>query len=480
MNTRAPLAAALAAAMLSAACDGGPNDPKPEPVKPGIGIVAGAGTTDTVQSTPVQALNILVTGPDGKPAAGAPVLFESGFASVGTNRVATMTVGPVVSSSFTTSVGDTTDASGVASVRVRFGTVSGEGKVVVTVPTLGFQDTARYNVTPGAPVRTTLAPRDTAMYMAGSVTLRAAVVDRFGNRRPETPTLSGPAAVTISGATVSTSSFGRHLVRASYPGTIADSTTVTALPRGRLAASNGYLANSLVMMDLDGSNRVTAAVGGAIYGLDWAPDGRVVAGVGNSSTATLQAVSESGEVKPFLTGSTAGSEAYPVFSADGRKVFFAGRNPGAFSFSNTLWHANADGTGVQATTLSLSFEWGTSYGPSPDGSRVVFQSNVYNVQTQARTTLTPTRVNSWRWSPLGDLVAFNDYETMGVMKSDGTERRVFSSTYTGFADRSIDWSGDGKYLVFRSAFGALEIVEVATGTRVMIPNTGNLALAVLK
>jgi hypothetical protein len=466
--------------MLSAACDGGPNDPKPEPVKPGIGIVAGAGTTDTVQATPVQALNVLVTGPDGKPAAGAPVLFESGFATLGGSRAATMTVGPVVSSTFTTSVGDTTDASGVASVRVRFGTIAGAGKVVVTVPTLGFQDTARYNVTPGAPTQTLIAPRDTAMYMAGSVTLHTGIFDRLGNRRPEAPTLSGPAALTISGNTVSTSTFGRHLVRASYPGTISDSTTVTALPRGRLAAASGYMGTSVVMMDLDGSNRVTAAVGGTIYGLDWAPDGRVVAGVGNSSTSTLQAVSASGEVKPFLTGSTAGSEAYPVFSADGKKVFFAGRNPGAFSFSNTLWHANADGTGVQATTLSLSFDWGTSYGPSPDGSRVVFQSSVYNVQTQARTTLSPTRISSWSWSPLGDLVAFNDYETMGVMKPDGTERRVFSSAYTGFSDRTIDWSGDGKYIVVRSSFGALDLLEVATGTRVMIPRASNLALAVLK
>lgn len=479
MTTRDTLAATIVVAMLATACDSGPTDPPPETPRPGITMSAGAGTTDTVQATPVQALNILVIGLDGKPAVGAPVLFESGVATVGTSQRPTMLVGPVVSNTFFVAVGDTTDAAGVASVRVRYGTVAGDGKVVVTVPTLGLQDTARYTVTPGAAARALLAPRDTAVYVGGTVALRATVVDRYGNRRAESPSLSGSDGVTVSGTTLRAAKFGRHVVRATFAGAAADSTTVTALPRGRLAATTGYYSGSLVMMDLDGSNRVGVNLQGTVFGLDWAPDGRVVAGVGNSST-TLQAVDAAGQVTNFLTGSTAANEGYPVFSGDGKKLFFAGRTAGAPSYSgNMLWRANADGTGVQATTTPLHFDWGTTYGPSPDGSKLVFYSAIHDLETNTSTPIHPTRINSWRWSPQGDLVAFADYEVVGVMKPDGTGRRVFISGYSGFADRNVDWSGDGRYLVVRWG-GSLELVEVETGTRAVIPNTAGYTQAALK
>ncbi|HET8654568.1 MAG TPA: hypothetical protein VFL93_03560, partial [Longimicrobiaceae bacterium] len=371
------------------------------------------------------------------------------------------------------------DAEGLASVRVRFGHVAGVGEVVVTAPTLGYQDTARYTVLPGAPARTAIEPRDTVVYLDGTITLRATVADRFGNRRPESPTITGSAGATVSGTTVRAAGFGVLRVRATFPGAASDSTTITALPRERLAATTAYLGGTLVMMDLDGSNRVSVPLQGIVYGLDWAPDGRVVVAPG-STTATLEAVSSTGEITPFLSNSTASSEAYPVFSADGKTLFFAGRAAGATNTDNYLWRANADGTGVQATTIPLTFEWGTSYGPSPDATQLVFRSTIYDLQTQTGKTLPTGEIESWRWSPLGDLIAFNDIDTMGVMRPDGTGRRVFSSDYTGFADQSIDWSGDGKYLVFRSNSGSLEIVEVATGAHAVLPFTSGFTQGALQ
>lgn len=473
---RQSIKALILAVVAVSACGGdGPTESKP---RPGITVTAGAGTTDTVQATPVQALNVVVNRADGKPAPGVVVRFIGELSRTNTQALS-MAVGTLTSTEFGLSAADTTDASGVASVRVRFGSVAGEGRIIVTVPELGFQDTARYTVTPGAAARTSISPRDTVVYLDGSVTLRAFVTDRFGNRRSEVPTLTGPEGVSVSGLTVSTSRFGRHWVRATFAGARADSVGVTALPRGRLAAVRGSMGNTLVMMDLDGSNRTTVPMSGTIYGIDWAPDGRVVVGVAvNGTTNSLRAVTSAGQISTFLTGSTAANEAFPVFSADGRSAFFAGR--AANAFSSTVWRANADGTGVQSSALALGTGYGVAYGPSPDGTKLVSAGTITDLQTQARTSLSTPGAASWRWSPQGDLIAYNGANGLGVIKPDGTGRRVLW-TGTAVSDQSVDWSGDGKYLVLRGGLsGALEMVEVASGTRAVVRSTGDFVQGALQ
>jgi hypothetical protein len=462
---------ALAVLAVSACGGDGPTESRSDP---GLVFTVGAGTTDTIQASPAQPLGIRVIGADGKPASGAIVRFDAVPAEQNP-QVLSMAVGTLASSGFAQTALETTDASGVASMRVRFGSAAGEGKIIVTVPELGFRDTARYTVTPGAAARTAISPRDTVVYLDGAVTLRAFVTDRFGNRRSELPTLTGPEGVSVAGSTVSISRFERHWVRATFADARADSVGVTALPRGRLAAVRGYYGNMLVMMDLDGTNRATVPFTGAIYGVDWAPDGRVVLGVAvNGSTSSLRAVNPVA-VYTFLTGSTAASAEFPVFSADGRSVFFAGR--AANTFNSTLWRANADGTGVQSSAIGLGTnsgtDYGIAYGPSPDGTKLVSAGTIIDLQTQARTSLSTPGAASWRWSPQGDLIAYNGSSVLGVIKPDGTGRRVLW-TGTSSTDQSIDWSGDGKYLVLRGANSlALEMVEVASGTRAIVPKTSD-------
>jgi WD40 repeat protein len=469
-------AAALAGLLLLVAC----GDEATRPTPRSLTFVAGEGTVDTIGADPVQALEIRVIGPDGKPAPGTPVLFESEIVGDGPYTTATMLIAPVVSTRFGVVVADTTDGKGQAGVRVRFGSLAGEGGIVVTVPTLGIRDTARYTVQPGAPARVLIAPRDTGVTIGRSFTLRAAVVDRYANARAESPAWSGTGGLTISGGSMTASGFGRYEVRATYPGIDGDSTSVAALPVGRIAATTattGYLGGPLVMMDLDGGTRVEVPLEGTVYGLDWAPDGRVVVAPGGSD-ATLIAVSASGKIERFLSGSTASSEAYPSFSGDGKTVFFAGRAADAGDTENHLWRADADGTNVQATTIPLSFPWGTSYGPSPDASKMVFHSQIYDVHTETVTAM-PLSVPSWRWSPKGDLIAFAG-DVVGVVRPDGSGRRVLVSGFNLYGDQTIDWSGDGAYLVFRGRTGSLELVEVATGTRVTVPFTARFAQPALR
>lgn len=111
---------------------------------------------------------------------------------------------------------------------------------------------------------------------------------------------------------------------------------------------------------------------------------------------------------------------------------------------------------------------------------MVVSGSVNDLQTQARTSLGTPNTPSWRWSPLGDLIAFVNHDVVGVVRPDGTGRRVLWAGFTGFADQTIDWSGDGKYLVFRTSSGALEMFEVASGARAVLPFASDLTQAALQ
>jgi Tol biopolymer transport system component len=481
VTTRASLAAVLAAAMLATACDGGPNDPTPEPVKPGIGIVAGAGTTDTVQATPVQALNVLVTSPDGKPAAGAPVLFESGFATVGTNRVPTMTVGPVVSSTFTTSVGATTDASGVASVRVRFGTISGEGKVVVTVPTLGFQDTARYNVSPGAVSRVTISPRDTALYVGKSYVLRGGAVDRFGNLRSDPVAFavrSGPA--TVSGSQVAGTGIGR-VTLAGQVGSMGDSVQLSVVPEGALAVFSNRTSrdsSGIVLVNLDGSGFTRLAPATASFldhmAPDWAPSGQEVVftdGGRIDSNSRLFKATLGGGVQPLIP-SGGGAESWSRYTHDGVWIYYT-RWP-------EVWRVRPDGTGAErAAPAAPGFGVDGSPDPSPDGTRLAYgttraggvKMRILTLATGQVTTM-DFSANVPRWSPDGQWIAFRDEndQSIRVVRPDGTGLRTISPAGRRYT-LGHGWSPDGKWVIAaQETFGArLHLINVATGETLVLP-----------
>jgi Tol biopolymer transport system component len=466
--------------MLATACDGGPNDPRPEPVKPGIGIVAGAGTTDTVQATPVQALSIRVTGPDGKPAAGAPVLFESGFADA-SHRVATMTIGGVASSTFINYVSGTTDASGVASVRVRFGTVAGEGKVVVTVPTLGFQDTARYTVSPGAVSRLNISPRDTALYVGKSYVLRGGAVDRFGNPRSDPVAFavrSGPA--TVSGSQVTGTGIGR-VTLAAQVGSVGDSVQLSVVPEGALAVFSNRTSrdsSGIVLVNLDGSGFRRLAPATALYldhmAPDWAPSGQEVVftdGERIDSNSRLYKASLGGVVQPLIP-SGGGAESWGRYTHDGRWIYYT-RWP-------EVWRVRPDGTGAErAAPTAPGFGVDGSPDPSPDGTRLAYgttraggvKMRILTLATGQLTTM-EFSANVPRWSPDGQWIAFRDEsnQAIRVVRPDGTGLRTISQAGRRYT-LGHDWSPDGKWVIAaQEAFGArLHLIDVATGETLVLP-----------
>ena len=172
---------------------------------------------------------------------------------------------------------------------------------------------------------------------------------------------------------------------------------------------------------------------------------------------------------------------------NGRIVFTS--SPGGTSLYE-LYAMNADGTGVTRLTNSLGLD--TNGSLSPDGKRVVFESErdgpggkiyVMNADGTGVTRLTDAPGHDRRpvWSKDGKRIAFEstrdgtnpligdgaDYEIY-VMNADGTS--VTRLTYRPGFDGTPSWSADGKQIAFISDRANAEKNDVyimnADGSRV--------------
>lgn len=489
--SRRRAAAFLVVSTLSpiAACDKDPSGPGAKS-EPGIEIAAGASITDTIQATPAQALNIRVVDQDGRPASGLVVRFESIMVGTQYNQAPTVWVGPIASNAFGYFFADTTDASGRASVRVRLGTRAGPGGVIVSVPTLGFQDTATYTIEPGAAARLVSAPKDTTILAGRSFNLRGSVVDRHGNARADAVTYrvsSGPLSL-ISGSTaVSASAVGRGAVIAQAQG-LSDTTHVSVVPEGTIAAYTlmEHTGHQLAIytLNLDGSELtklIPTTVGGGYWGempSTWTAGGKQLVYHDNNLNHTKQLYVYDFETRTkrrFLAPSEQlPSESWPRRSHDGQWVYFTGGDYG----SSTIYRARADGTGREQVVPSGS---GTTAAPAPDGLRVAYVSaqgsgnvlQVKNLQTGAVSSLGVSAATP-RWAPSGEEIAYvavtDSYAPAGelrAIKPDGTGSRPLTRNGTPFRGH-FDYSPDGKYIIAATRQGVLTVIDLATGEEIPV------------
>ncbi len=226
--------AIIVGVLASAACD----NPVEPTGPPGITIVAGAGVTDSIDARPTQELLVEVHTISGVPARRAVVRFSGLPTTGGPYPPTTVRVGRTDDAPIRELAVDTTDGSGRASVVIALGAVAGPGGVEVTVPELGFADTARYTIQPGHSVRVVCEPADTVVYQSRSFTLRASVEDRYGNSRPDPVTFiadSASASVSTAG-TVTSEALGRARLRIGDAAGHADTTWVSVIPAGTIAA----------------------------------------------------------------------------------------------------------------------------------------------------------------------------------------------------------------------------------------------------
>lgn len=488
MRTAPMCAGAPLALALLTACGG---DVPTEAVNtPAIRLVAGSSVTDTVAARPLQPLVIEVRGADGKALQGAAVRVAAiplGGEWAGGQMRDEVAVAYLSSDPFGGLVSGTTNAQGQVSFRVIMGPVAGPGRVVVSVPALGLQDTARFTIRPGAPAAVRSEPADTALFIGRTLKLRATVIDRFGNRRddPLAFSVTGVGA-SVSEGTVSGSSFGRAAVIA-RAGERSDTSYVSVVPQATIAAyglGNSNQRLSLFTLDLDGSNlkKVRDTQVGAEMPAAWSTDGKHLVYQDTRADHTRQLYvheMESGASRRFLAAADQMEvESWPRRSWDGEWVYFAGGNNG----ERHIYRARRDGTGKERISpAGAPYQWEAA--PSPDGRQVAYVTHDFRhfgtLEVMSLGTRQATRIGilgmSPRWSPTGAEIAYLEhsesylagYGKLMAARPDGTGIRSLTRSNTAYMG-PFDFSPDGRYIVATTEKGVLTVVEVASGTEIPV------------
>ena len=490
---RTPAGAALlvitTAGALALGCGDGPAEPSGQ--LPDVQIVSGAGRTDTIGVVLPEPLRVRVIDASGRPAAGRVVHFQV-LPTVRDDSTLPMMLAPVIghegSDRLRQTVIDTTDARGAATVRVQMGSGAGTAAVAVAVPELGYADTARYTVAPGAAVQVVAAPADSAAYVGRGYTLRGHAADRAGNPRRNDPvefTLAdGPATVDRTSGALTGTAFGRATVRVQSGG-LSTTASLSVVPRAWVAAQQHYPGNGgpigIYLLELDGSGRVPLAAGldnafVSGQGFGWSPDGSDLA-IARGYAVNLVAPGSAERPLVALPG--------PVllgarFSRDGAWIYFARAGAG-------LFRARRDGSALERLGRGGT-EWGEDYRPSPshDGQAVAYGSyrspcgvedciRVLDVATGADRTYGGrdflVRGKLAAWSPTEDLIAYASNSTgVALIRSDGTGARPLAPDVRNVG--WMDWSVDGRWLLVSPGVGPVLLFDVASGLRLPLPTLG--------
>ncbi|HZS62483.1 MAG TPA: hypothetical protein VFA43_24670 [Gemmatimonadaceae bacterium] len=461
----------LVAIVLTAAACGHDSTSPPALSHAPITFLRGNGQSDTIQTVLDQALVVRVgTGPDGQSAANQVVRFQS-VQDSGTYRAQ---IEPLAGGTPMPFFAETTDASGEASIVVALGIDAGVGKIIVTVPQLGYADTALYTVLPGHAVSLLAAPNDTDASLGNTVTLRTRVVDRYGNARSDSVSLSVSSGIgSLHGHTLTVSSYGPIQVVGSADG-FTDTTTVYGVPTGLLAASGD--AGGIYTFNVDGSHYTQIS---SIYAgtLKWAPNGQsfvfdqTVAGL-YGATGLMQTIQLGGQVAT-LVNSGATAIAYPQYSRDGQWIYYD-----MYSTSQPIWRVHPDGT--SDTTIYMISPEGLQFpSPSPDGTQLSYilggeQGNlkILTLSTGAAVDLGVKGVSDV-WSPTGNVIAYlTTANAIALIRSDGTNGSMLAPGPYG---TQFDWSPDGNWIIARNtATTRLELINVTSRLVVPLGYTGTV------
>jgi len=454
--------------LASATCD----NPVEPTGPPGITIVAGADVIDSIDARPTQELLVEVHTISGTPARNAVVRFSGLATAGGQNPPISVGVGPIGQAPIRGWAIDTTDGSGQASAMIGLGAFAGPGAVEVTVPELGFADTAQYTINPGQGVSVVSEPADTVVYRSRSFTLRVSVRDRHGNPRPDPVTFnadSASASVSAAG-TVTSEEWGRARVRIGDAAGHADTTWVSVIPQGTIAAKTDY---GIVIVDLDGSNRRTVPGVTAVTWVDWNLTGDTLLFAAPDDDSWLYVTNTTGPPRRLITASTGlVSELWPQYSGDGQWIYFSGRTADQHQ---AIWRVRSDGSSpalIAYASAGLDFD----AAPSSDGSRVAFASDrccypfsglyLLHTQTGVVDSLAPGVVSP-RWSPGDSLIAFVSGGVF-VIRPDGQGLRRITPVGGGYW-RGVDWSPTGEWIIARDTIDQLVLIRLADGLIITLP-----------
>jgi Tol biopolymer transport system component len=467
----------LVALLVATAACGNSTGPSSGP----ISFIAGDHQTDTILATLPQNLIARINKvPAPQSVAGQVILFlpltdntNQWEAYLEPHGSAAATVGVVA---------ETTNTSGEATVGIRLSIVAEQAHVVVSVPALGYVDTAVFTTQPGHPARLRDVPRDTAVNVGGTVAYRTVIIDQFGN--PTTGTVSyqvasGPG--TVSGNTVTMTALGTARI-AGAAGALHDTTQIYAVPKGVLAAAG---PNGMVVFNTDGSGLKTLPSTGNPGTLKWSPSGTAIefdqAGglalcLANQS-GSLQKTDLNGNITSVVNNAS-GALQFTDYSRDGMWIYYSLVN-GSFGDSARLYRVHPDGSANDGL-LNQMPDFDISPTVSPDGKSVAYVADhgggsndlrVLTVQTGAVKSL---GINAWspEWSPNSNQIAYLANEQLcagpiSIVNADGTGNRVLTTTpYSA----SFDWSPDGQWIAaLNESSLRIDVINVASGQTMTLP-----------
>ena len=462
---------------------------------PRLRLISGYDLNDTVTARPATPLIVEVRDSSGALARQGTVVRFTG--------VPTATFGPemfvesLTSTTFTNFATGETDASGRAAILVMFGVAAGPARIAISAPTIGIQDTARYTVAPGRPARITLAPADTALYVGHTFTIRGGIVDRFGNVRPDPVTYTGPAfGVSVSTATVglvTASAVGRYSVTGTA-GSAMESIAVSVVPQGTMVAvRDGSSGSRIISVGLDGSglrDLTGVADGGIGPKPRWIPGtNTIIYSHYDGTYQVLRTVDQAGNVATLIANppSTMTHQAEPSPSASAPVLYFSAYDSRCSTFVYCLHRSNIDGSAPELLGgLIAPNEVTWRPAASPNGSKVAFVTSgavvkVFDYATKTTSAWSVPGQNP-SWAPDGSRIAYSALGAaeLRVINPDGSNQRAITSGPRRYDGGPISWSGDSKWLLARSDFGTVDLIEVATGTVVPLPFTSAYSNASLK
>jgi len=329
-----------------------------------------------------------------------------------------------------------------------------------------------------APARVRMAGgRDTAVTFGAVLTSSASVADRFGNARPERPTITAGVGrvLDVDSATgrVTARDMGTQWLYARY-GASVDSARVRVLPNGRLVVWDAP-AMAVRLVDLDGGGLRTVTTNvytriGVFPRFDASGRQVLIPVVENDDywPAAAALVDTTGRTSRVLGPPNAFVSVLATRQLADGSVLVAGARESGRKAPFAVWRvAPDDSLTLVAPIPELNFAGYGGIDISYDGTRIAYVDDAGRLMllelVTGVTRLLDANGHSPRWSPQGDRVAYLVHDamsaelygvmsgnpidgTLAVIGADGSGRRALG---TRVYSPGLTWSPDGTYLAAR-------------------------------
>jgi hypothetical protein len=381
---------------------------------------------------------------------------------------------------FIDSVTRTTDNRGRFSITPRFGRLAGAAGLILSAPTLSILDTLDFTVRPGAAIRLAIVPHDTAVRLNREVTVSIAVRDRYGNARPEVPTIQAGSGIRIeSNGRVTGVAYGRSPIVAKF-GALIDSGSVTVVPPGRIAAMRGGSLFWAFVVNTDGSgvDSFLRQVGWPGGSTRWSPDAtRVLLSSGYTWTGSfrLYEVTVADRAERVVWSPPQGTQqGWPSYSPDGAWIYFiyiVGRWDYAEGGTGAIWRVHRDGSSPEEVVPAPASGGWLSPSVSPDGGSLAYSGTdgtvyVRTLASGVTTTITGLSASSVSWSPNATRLLIAGRSGLFVVGTDGSGRRRLRPGVVWGTDAA--WSPDGGWVIWNSG-GGIELVRLDPELAITLP-----------